>query len=367
MAFSSVYRPQAVLAVNKGLPDTDLFHTHELENIDGCTIIKVPRRLNLQKNTKFTDNQVLKMYRFLEDNHASLSELWKTLGTNDGEQKQESMNLFVAKAYNATIEQQQREIMNLRRHQQKPFTFADAECWCARKFDETWDPDMFCDLVGPVPAHALGCPVPDGANGNFNGNNTDSDEAGYRALLAQARQDLNAGCDMNSPWLPGQTEVGVPETGAARVRDILRSVASTVDPSNNINRNGSSPSYEAKFLAMDTMYKIFHCLLTEAETPVKRYIKADRKLWRDLENCFLQVFGSLSMDDLYRLATEDGGVWRDKFFELKDLVQEQEPLSKLLHAGVVLHTADDFRGKSEDDVAFVIDGTGAADGELTYW
>lgn len=361
MAFSSVYEPQAVLAANtKGIEDTDLFHTHQLESIDGCTIIKVPRRLDLQKNTKFTDNQILKMYRFLEDNHASLSELWKTLGHTNGDHE-ESMNLFVAKAYNATIEHQQREIMSLRRNQQKPFTFADAECWCARKFDETWDPDMFCDLVGPVPAHALGCAVPEG------GNNNDGtvDEAGYRALLAQARQDLNAGCDLNSPWLPGQTAIGVPEIAAGRVHDILRSVASTVDPS-NLNGNGS-PSYEAKFLALDTMYKIFHCLLTETETPVKRHIKADRKLWRNLENSFLQVFGSCSRDDLYRLATEDGGVWRDKFFELKELVQEQEPLSKLLHAGVVLYTADDFRDKSEDDVAFVIDGHGAADGELAYW
>ena len=276
------------------------------------------------------------------------------------------MNLFVAKAYNATIEQQQREIMNLRRHQQKSFTFADAECWCARKFDETWDPDMFCDLVGPVPAHALGCVSPDSNNSNSNSNASDTvDEAGYRALLSQARMDLNAGCDLNSPWLPGQTAIGVPEANAARVHDVLRSIASTVDPS-NLNGTGS-PSYEAKFLAMDTMYKIFHCLLTERETPVKKHIKADRKLWRDLENCFLQVFGSCSRDDLYRLATEDGGVWRDKFLELKELVQEQEPLSKLLHAGVVLHTADDFKGKSEDDVAFVIDGSGAADGELSYW
>ncbi|KAK3487202.1 hypothetical protein B0T13DRAFT_118460 [Neurospora crassa] len=354
MAFSSIYKSQDMLAANnKGIEETDLFHTHELESVDGCTIIKVPRRLNLEKNKKFTDNQVLKMYRFLEDNHASLSELWKTLGTNG---EQESMNLFVAKAYNATIEYQQREIMNLRRHQQKPFTFADAECWCTRKFDETWDPDMFCDLVGPVPAHALGCTVPEG--------NADTDGAGYRALLAQARQDLNAGCDLNTPWLPGQTEVGVPKVAAVRVHDIFRSVASTVDPSNN--KNGL-PSYEAKFLAMDTMYKIFHCLLTETETPVKRYIKANKKLWRDLENCFLQVFGSCSRDDLYRIATEDGGVWRDKFFELKDLVQEQEPLSKLLHAGVVLYTADEFCGKSEDEVAFVIDGNGAADGELAYW
>ncbi|KAJ4400355.1 hypothetical protein N0V85_005773 [Neurospora sp. IMI 360204] len=354
MAFSSVYEPQAVLAANnKGIEDTDLFHTHELENVDGCTIIKVPRRLNLQKNTTFTDNQVLKMYRFLEDNHASLSELWKTLGTNG---EQESMNLFVAKAYNATIEHQQREIMNLRRHQQKPFTFADAECWCTRKFDETWDPDLFCDLVGPVPAHALGCVVPEGT--------ADTDEAGYRALLAQARQDLNAGCDLNSPWLPGQTEVGIPEAAAARVHDILRSVASTVDPSNNSN---GSPSYEAKFLAMDTMYKIFHCLLTEAETPVKRYIKADRKLWRNLENCFLQVFGSLSKDDLYRLATEDGGVWRDKFVELQDLVQKQEHSSKLLHASLVLQMADSFRSIPEDEVALIIDENGSADGELAYW
>ncbi|EGO55624.1 hypothetical protein NEUTE1DRAFT_67439 [Neurospora tetrasperma FGSC 2508] len=246
---------------------TELEYTQRMGRMDETPVIRMPPRIKLHEEhyPSFTGHKVLMMRQFLKDNNANLGQLLTTLGTDE----HQSIDMFIARAYNATISDQQRKIMS--KHQNIPFTFCyiKGECGPTCKFRVRIDGDAGLGVV-------TGC-------------------VSHDVVKTWLNEDPNSGYPTCVPSRPPHTH------------------------------------YDEKFLVLDVQYKILHCLLTH-ENPYKQAIKSKREMWKDLEDCFMEVFGRFDKDDLHRLKTEDDGIWCEMFDLVCHLANEEHILPRLSEA-----------------------------------
>ncbi|KAJ4400356.1 hypothetical protein N0V85_005774 [Neurospora sp. IMI 360204] len=258
-----------------------------MERMDRCKVIRFPRRIVLDENEhlEFTARQVVLIRQFLDHNHANLSQLLTTLATDE----KKSMDVFLARAYNATIANQQREILS--KYQRHPtFTFSDLE----------WDCGPSCQLRVIARDNAsrsgfvTGC-----ASHDIVEYYMDEDpycHYGYPIMLSCARYVLNFGYRAKD----------VTDTVQEKMNEVIERL------DEHLRVFPTPESYSEKFVALDIQYKILHCLLTE-NNPIKQEIKAKREYWERLEACFMEVFERVDKGDLHRLAVEDYGIWCEMF------------------------------------------------------
>ncbi|KAK3391651.1 hypothetical protein B0T20DRAFT_84894 [Sordaria brevicollis] len=275
---------------------TDLSYTMKMERIDGCRVIRFPRPVNIHEDNgipkEFTAHQVHMMRALLTKNGVDLSQF--AIADDATDEEKRSMALTIAKTYNATLAEQKRKI--IKQYKRAPrFTFDGLEWWCY----------PICKLKGFEcgPGHELfyGCTSHDLVKYPM-----DDDER-YECLSV-ARGALMCSHLGYTPEGQLQCVPWVIKTVCKSMQGILEEVTGYV------YRYVRTPSeiYETKFLSLDAQYKVLHCLLIE-NNPIVREIKANKEHWEQLETLFMKVFKEFDQHELWRLATDDGGVWCDMF------------------------------------------------------
>nr|CAF05862.1 hypothetical protein [Neurospora crassa] len=296
---------------------TELEYTQQMGRMDDTPVIRMPPRIKLHEKhyPSFTGHQVLMMRQFLKDNNTNLGQLLTTLGTDE----HQSIDMFIARAYNATISDQQRKIMS--KHQGIPFTFCyiKGECGPTCKFRVQINGDAGLGVV-------TGCVTHDVVKTWLN----EDPNSGYPSMLGESRIVLNYG--PHPAWRSRHSFDECVQYVQECVLDAMDEAAGLLDafiacvPSRPPHTH-----FDEKFLALDVQYKILHCLLTH-ENPYKRAIKSKREMWKDLEDCFMEVFKRFDKDDLHRLKTEDDGVWCEMFDLVCHWANEEHILPRLSEA-----------------------------------
>lgn len=255
------------------------------------------------------------MRHFLKDNNANLGQLLTTLGTDE----HQPIDMFIARAYNATISDQQRKIMS--KHQNIPFTFCyiNGECRPTCKFRVQIGGDAGLGVV-------TGCVSHDVVRTCLN----EDSNSGYPRMLGESRVILNYG--PLPAWRLRHSFDDCVQYVQECVLDAMDEAVGLLDAF--IACVPSRPPHthnDEKFLVLDVQYKILHCLLTH-ENSYKLAIKSKREMWKDLEDCFMEVFKRFDQDDLHRLKTEDNGIWCEMFDRVCHLANEEHILPRLSEA-----------------------------------
>lgn len=301
----------------------------KMERMDGCKIIRFPRPIDLQDGLpKFTTHQVYMMRALLENNNVDLSQFETTPATDD---EKRSVELSLAKAYNSTIAEQQRKIINSYKRTPR-FTFSCLERDCFRDCKlRGWGFDRLThETFSGCTAHDV-VNVPFDEEGNF----------GFFECLSQVRDVLDNGYQSLTPeghfGRAKQAAGIVLESMDVEIFQCLAGFELDEDDHGYIGNPDITPSelLEEKFKAMDVMYKVFHCLLTE-DNPLKREIRSRSELWRPLEAVFVKVFNLFDADDLYHFATDNDGIWCDMFDFVCEFAEKEGILPQLNEARKVI-------------------------------
>ncbi|KAK3487203.1 hypothetical protein B0T13DRAFT_498194 [Neurospora crassa] len=207
------------------------------------------------------------------------------------------------------------------KHQGIPFTFCyiKGECGPTCKFRVQINGDAGLGVV-------TGCATHDVVKTWLN----EDPNSGYPSMLGESRIVLNYG--PHPAWRSRHSFDECVQYVQECVLDAMDEAAGLLDafiacvPSRPPHTH-----FDEKFLALDVQYKILHCLLTH-ENPYKRAIKSKEQMWKDLEDCFMEIFKRFDKDDLYRLKTEDDGIWCEMFDLVCHWANEEHILPRLSEA-----------------------------------
>ena len=276
-------------------------HKQKIVRIHGCKNIRLPGRIKIDnywgfEPRRFTPIQTRLMRRFLSDNKADVSELMTTLAKDN-----EPADVTLARAYNATILDQQRQIMRLRGHEQFTFCDIDAECDTTCRFRVQLQNEEIPLLV----ERATRC-----VSHDLVINHVDHDpENAFPRILEECRLTLNLVAFTARRTDPGwDSSVQEEEDHIhGNMQDVVMMVEDWIAM---VPSRPPITHYDFKFAALDVQYKIIHCLLTRGNL-LKRALKDGH--WQGMEDCFMKVFKQFDQKDLRRLKTDDDGIWLKMF------------------------------------------------------
>ncbi|KAK3391652.1 hypothetical protein B0T20DRAFT_84946 [Sordaria brevicollis] len=313
----------------------ELAHRQRMERMDGCKVIRMPPRIKLDKehtdHPYFNVQKIILMRRFLSDNNVDLAQLLPALVVRDHENPP-TEGLLLATAYNATILDQQRKIM--RKRGDEPFTFCNinVECGPRCKFRVKRDENL---PKGGCICHDIVKTYLD-----------EDPNTGHNAILAESRLYLQYGP------LPEWRKDHTWDECVQKVKEIVHdnmdeAVGMLEDWIAMVPSRPPRTHFDEKCQALDVQYKILHCLLTLGNS-IKQAIKSDKKMWGDLEDCFMEIFKHFNEKDLYRLRTEDDGIWFEMFGHVCDWAEKEHIFPRLGEARQAIANASPPYEDSEE-------------------
>ena len=306
--------------------------TQKMEREAEGRIIRFPRSINLHEDKcpELTDHQVHMMRALLRNNNVDLDQFPMKPDAADDEKR--SMALSLARAYNATIAEQKRKIINSYKRAPK-FTFGWIGDWChslceMRGF--SWVPGKRFDII-------IGCTTHDIVKYPF--------EDFYLSPTTPLKEARDTLLYSHIGYMPEYQMEMLPGL-MSTLRECMQSIEDTLDvytiPVFDIRT--ASDIFEEKFLALDAQYKVIHCLLSE-NNPITRAIRAKREHWGHFEDRFMKILARFEEEEIYRLAADDDGVWCDMFDFVCEWANKEGILPKLNDARKLI--AETFLARQE--------------------